>query len=79
MDEDDASSNPERLRCRQKDEEEDRGHTGDPIHTRKGLIRAIDDKLKEYGRHPFKSQLVSIPSSPFCHGHFLPRFLVPSF
>lgn len=62
MDEDDNGTNPDRLQCRQTDEDLDHEHTGDPIYTRKGLIKAIDDKLKEYGIFPF--------STP-------PRLLVP--
>lgn len=49
MDSEDLDSCPERLRSRKTDESMDHGKGVLPIYTRKGLIQAIDDKLKEYG------------------------------
>ena len=50
MDQEDKETSPKRLRSRRTDELLEEGKNAQPIHTRKGLIQAIDDKLKEYGK-----------------------------
>lgn len=53
LDDDDKINQPLRLQSRKNDEEEDK----DPVYSRKVLMKKIDDKLKEYGKHP---QLLSL-------------------
>lgn len=47
LDDDDNENRALALRSRKYDEETDK----DPIYSRKVLMKKIDDKLKEYGKH----------------------------
>ena len=48
LDDDDKENRSLALQSRKYDEETDK----DPIWSRKVLMKNIDDKLKEYGKHP---------------------------
>ena len=48
LDDDDKINRSLALESRKHDEETDK----DPVYSRKVLMKKIDDKLKEYGKHP---------------------------
>lgn len=48
LDDDDRVNRALALQSRKHDEETDK----DPVYSRKVLMKKIDDKLKEYGKHP---------------------------
>ncbi len=47
LDDDDKENDDVKLRSRQHDEETDE----DPVYSRKVLMKKIDDKLRDYGKH----------------------------